>query len=944
MSITDFFKPKWRHSNPDVRRAEIRRLSSENQVLLAEIAQKESETDLRKLAVKKLRQPEILLKISSADHDADIRQLALQRFCDDLVRELKRNESMDNLDQALSAIQDVRYFEELARHAKSAEIRLLSLKNVEKESVLSRVAVSDTDEKVAEAAAKKVQKEGSLREILEKARVPQARSVASSRLKSLKNEEAGEDEEKLRQKKLEVVLSTMRRMGGKSCLQQQEEVEELIQEWNNLGGADGGEFAAELERFGNECAEQTRREEEKAAEEEREEQRRNQVSEILNDLDAIINEHAGEKASQRVEDIQQRYDALDFSPSANESARFHRSMERFQSQLEESEKARKTDEEEASHRDDLLKNLKELEQQEDGGFVRRQLQGLTRSWNQLRDLAQDHPLQKEFSEWSSKLQGRIDEEKQAFREEIDRRKGELQDIINNVRQMDEKEEFRQISRQLRDYFKQWKEIAGDQKKQFQDLWQDFKQATSRFEEMQQWEHWHNERDRESLAEELEEAVRTQEGGEDLYKTIRRIQKDWRHTGPVSRDRIDELEERLSTACDAGFEKCEPWLETQKAERENNLAEKQALCEKVEELVEQDIDNWKETVAQVREWQADWHETGPVPRDNHEEIRTRFKKACDDFYARHREFLASQEEVRLKNLELKEGLIQEAEENAGQTRWREGTEFFKKLQGRWKDIGSVPREQSEEIWKRFRAACDQFFEAKRAYYEELDQQKQGNLDAKEQLCVEMEALAESDDVTAMTQQSDELEQRWKEIGSVPREKSDEIWQRFCDASDKVYQKRLAADPELQKEVEENLEQKKGLIARASDLLENDNVAQATRALKDLQTEWKDLGRLGNMDQELWTKFRDVCDEFFEQRRDHFEIMEQNRINNLEKKILLCEEAEKVASMEDRDAGRREVKHLRRLWKETGPVPREKSDEIWDRFQKACNSLFDEEKTS
>jgi Sec-independent protein translocase protein TatA len=254
--------------------------------------------------------------------------------------------------------------------------------------------------------------------------------------------------------------------------------------------------------------------------------------------------------------------------------------------------------------------------------------------------------------------------------------------------------------------------------------------------------------------------------------------------------------------------------------------------------------------------------------------------------------------------------------------------------------------SEEIWNRFRTACDAFFEQKRAHFEEMDGEKQANLAAKEALCDRLEALDLDPSNPETVAAVDKIETEWKAIGMVPRDNVDSIWDRFCASLDKFLDRRMAIDPELKATLESAKNKKEAMLKRVVELMDNAGANQNADAVRALQPEWKKLPRCGSEEQELYRRFREACDEFFNRRRDQLEIQEQARENNLQKKTMLCEQAEKLLESiteSNIHAVMNEVKHLRRLWKEIGAVPREYSDKVWARFNTACDAVFSKGRT-
>jgi hypothetical protein len=946
MSLIDLFKPKYKHSDTQVRMEAVRSLDSQYQEILIEIARQDESTEIRKLALKKIHNPPALLQISKQeDTTAEIRKIAHTLYCEEIVQDIKKStEPSEAAKQILQleSIQEDRYLEDVAKNAQSPKVRLAAVKRIQKEGVLLRIAVEDGDEEVALAALESIHRGMALKEIMERARAPKARASASVRYKSVQSQKQQSQEQVALKQKQDALISSLKRVAQQEdCLQAQPEFASLQQEATQLQLEKNDEYISIVKEFTLQCT-QIREQQEKNAKEQQElEQKKAACLQVCQKIEDLVNQHVGEEAKPQFDAFMEQWEQLcgvDGAQFSDLQNRVTRSAERFMEQLRNAEQIKHTLEQERARRTELLQQLTQLQERDNYANLEGQLHGLRKAWEHLNAGSNAESLEEEFQKTLSQLFERIHSEKEQQAQDQKETEQKLDSLIKQVQAIDEKQDFREISRSMRDLHVAWRDAVGDNKKQYHAKWQEFKRETSRFEEMQEWEHWYNEKDRETILEDMASDIEQMEGDGDLYKKIRSHQAEWRKLGPVSTGRIEHFKESFAALCEQGFQKCEPWLLTQQEEREKHLQEKQVLIDSLQGIVDSNTNSWKDTAHEVREMQDKWREIGPVPREASDEIWQKFKQLCDAFYDKHREFLKEEEQAREENFEKKVGLCEQAEVVAQQKRWKEGSAELKELQKQWKEIGAVPKAKSEELWDRFRKACDSFFEAKREYYEKIDTEKKDNLSQKTALCEKMEELSTIAFSPELISKVGELHTAWRSIGAVPRDQSDTIWERFCKAEDVFYQKRLENDPSLKEEIEANLEQKREIIKRAQEIADQDNMSQAGHGLRDLQNEWKDLGRTGNFDQELWQEFRAVCDDFFERRRDQFEIMEQVRINNLEKKQLLCEQAEQANQMQDNQAARHEIKHLRKLWKEIGPVPRNKSDKIWDRFQTACNSVF------
>ncbi len=297
----------------------------------------------------------------------------------------------------------------------------------------------------------------------------------------------------------------------------------------------------------------------------------------------------------------------------------------------------------------------------------------------------------------------------------------------------------------------------------------------------------------------------------------------------------------------------------------NLTKKEELCAKAEEISA--TKEFKKAAAELKELQKEWKSAGAVPKDKQDEILQRFNAAIDKFYERQRNHFEEQEIERWENFKLKEKLVERAVELSASTEWKKTSDELKRLQEEWKKIGPVPREKSDDIWKKFREALDSFYERQKAHFNQLDSSKQENYEKKELLCQKAELLCESTEWKETGEELDKLQAEWKSIGPVPQEKSDEIWKRFRTSLDKFYNNMRGHYDTLDKERQENYKKKEQLCERAEALCQSAEWDLTAEELKRLQQEWKLIGPVPKKQSDaIWSRFRKAMDTFFDRRRE------------------------------------------------------------------------------
>ncbi len=184
--------------------------------------------------------------------------------------------------------------------------------------------------------------------------------------------------------------------------------------------------------------------------------------------------------------------------------------------------------------------------------------------------------------------------------------------------------------------------------------------------------------------------------------------------------------------------------------------------------------------------------GFAPKKQNNKIYQRFREACDTFFEKKRGFYADNKEVQLNNLQLKIELCIQAESLQESTDWKAASDALIKLQKDWKEIGPVPRKQSERTWKRFRKACDHFFNRKTEFFAKLDTSYEDNLKAKEAIIDELEKFDPGADVQVAFDHLKDMQRRWTEIGFVPFNRKEEITNRYRNALNKEFDKLKIGD--------------------------------------------------------------------------------------------------------------------------------------------------------
>lgn len=291
-----------------------------------------------------------------------------------------------------------------------------------------------------------------------------------------------------------------------------------------------------------------------------------------------------------------------------------------------------------------------------------------------------------------------------------------------------------------------------------------------------------------------EALTDAEAIVDAFHKLQKLHEEWREIGPVSIEHKEALWERFKSASTIINRRHQEHFEGIKAEQLQNLERKSALCAEVEKMVSESPTShkaWNKASERLQAIQAEWRTIGFAPKKDNNKIYDRFRAACNAFFEAKHNFYAEAKDDMAKNLEVKNSLCERAEAIAEREDWAKATEDLLALQAEWKKSGTVARKYADAIWKRFRAACDKFFERKAQHFSSVDNEYSGNLAAKQALLEEMaQAVVKSfEDIR-------EYQRRWSEIGFVPIRHKEELQKQYKAVLDKLFATVRSADREQQ----------------------------------------------------------------------------------------------------------------------------------------------------
>jgi hypothetical protein len=940
MGLADFFRPKWKHSDVSVRSAAVKQLDEEELNNLVEVVKNDRDEGVRRLAIKKITDAEALNQLAKNDLDGSLRQLATDRAaflwvsvaiqdgdekeCTQALQKLDDQEALAEVAKraqiasisiaALNRLTDPRMLAEVARNTKSPELRDEALSQITDSAVLRGLAIDETRKEVASAILDRLDDRESLEAIAQRGKNKSVRTRAKRKLATLKVD-VREDAEGLQRKQQHAKLIQL-------CHE--------VEEW--AAAKDMNAAAPKIDAAKAEW--------------------QNLIGDFANP-----------------DEIQSRFDAA--------CSRFDARQKRVEEKHSEFASAEKAIADERNKRSALCQQLDNLPTADAEAIQR-----ISDEWNTLGDV-NDHcrDLHRRFANSLDDVNSREEEEEEEeFVEEVIDPTPQLEALVENFQNILDEGDVSNAGRRLGGLRKDWSRLCRGFTPD-EALSERFNGLQQRLEEHLEEDRLLEERQRadnlsllEAICRRLEETAKT-----DDLKAAERLLREARNTfnspGALpTKDAWEEIRNRYKMARELLFDRVQELKEADEWQRWSNVPKLEALCDRVDALLK--VEDLKVVAEELRKAQTEWKKIGPVSREKSESLWKRFKASCDKAYEKCQEYFQQLEGERDTNLKQKETLCERVEALADSTDWANTAEEIKALQNDWKAVGPVPRKQSDAVWKRFRAACDKFFDQRKVHLDQLKGERTENLTKKEELCVQVEAFADSSEWDETANKIKGIQAQWKGIGPVPRKNSDALWKRFRGACDKFFDRRK---DHLDEGKSASLKEKREVIAALAALAQND---EETDLVGKTIEYWKKFNELGpvppNSRAELHRDRDQALSDLLSAQSEKFAGTELDLSKNLPRRRTLCERADELLrsipqgdvvyleetdvddeGVEDMVAKLREAmasntfkqeadestkirvemefEEIRRAWFDIAPTPNEEGKELQERFEKASDQL-------
>ena len=404
------------------------------------------------------------------------------------------------------------------------------------------------------------------------------------------------------------------------------------------------------------------------------------------------------------------------------------------------------------------------------------------------------PTEQQFRQ----LMTTIKEERNRLNTELEKQKEEnLQKktaIINRIKELTEAEDVNKAYTEFKQLREEWNSITLVPAAKSNELWKTYQHYVEQFydllkinNELRSYDFKKNLEAKQALCE-AAERLTTEPDVVTAFRQLQNLHQEYRETGPVAPELRDEVWNRFKDASTIVNKRYQQHFEEIKEREQKALDEKTVICEIAESINASEINTyaeWDAKTAEVLALQAKWKTIGFAPQKMNQKIYDRFREACNTFFNNKGEFYKKIKGQMAENLAKKIELCEKAEALKDSTDWKTTTEALTALQKEWKTIGPVARKQSDAVWKRFNAACDYFFEQRKANNKSQFDVERTNLKAKKAIIEEINSIPEDTDPEGAIDKIKELQQRWNETGHVPYKDKDKLYKQYREVTDKWY---------------------------------------------------------------------------------------------------------------------------------------------------------------
>ena len=416
--------------------------------------------------------------------------------------------------------------------------------------------------------------------------------------------------------------------------------------------------------------------------------------------------------------------------------------------------------------------------------------------------------------------------------------------------------------------------------EFKEVMRSIKEKRSAIAAEQEQERESNLLKKQNILEKMKAMTESTEDTGKIYNEFKQLQQEWNEIGQVPASSVNELWKNYQLYTEKFYDMVKLNHEFREYDFKKNLEQKTRLCEAAEKLA--DEPDAISAFYQLQKLHQEFRSIGPVAKELREGLWARFKAASTVVNRRHQQHFEELKEKEQTNLDQKTVICEivegmEYDKLVTFADWEEKTQEILALQAKWKTIGYAPQKMNVKIFERFRAACDEFFRRKAAFFKEVKEKMAANLEKKKALCEKAEALKDSTDWKATAETLAKLQKEWKTIGPVAKKHSDAVWKRFIGACDYFFEQKNKATSSQRTAELENLAKKEEIVKQLSALDEAGGTDEATAdRTRELMKEWNSIGFVPFKEKDrLYKEYHSLVDKLFD--RLHLSAAEKKLSN-------------------------------------------------------------------
>ena len=407
-----------------------------------------------------------------------------------------------------------------------------------------------------------------------------------------------------------------------------------------------------------------------------------------------------------------------------------------------------------------------------------------------------HPLEIKFKQVHNKYRKLKSEfRKNREKEEEKNLKIKQQIIVDIDLLIKEEESIKTTFEKFRTLQNKWKNTGNVPLKENNNLWQSYHHHVEMFydyikinNDLRDLDFKRN-LEQKTLICEKSEKLLTEKSINSAFDTLQELHEHWKNIGPVVRELREEIWNRFQVASREINKKKNDYFHKKQAIRKNNLKIKSEICKQIIGLSTPLADNhnqWVKLTEELKVLSEKWKKAAPIEKEDLKKSWSEFREINNEFFQNKSAFYKNKKEAISTNLQIKVSICEKAEALSNSTQWNDTGKTLIKLQEQWKNSPFVPNNTSSPIWKRFRKACDTFFNARKSHYKKLDLEKEVNLKEKEAVLKKVNLFSVSDDAKKDIVNLKEFSKQWNSIGFIARD-SMKINDEFNNLISSLYNK-------------------------------------------------------------------------------------------------------------------------------------------------------------